>query len=259
MSTTTTSIIGVDGAGKTTLLQHFKDHKGISTLFVPQYNLAKTHPLTNLAVTLERIGAFADDFRQPSLKAAALFTAMSLFGRITKTLPADQILTERHPSLDCLVYSQFYGAFLNESLRPDNLRPRLMERMNAEALRSVEEYCLDMSNGIRFWDFPLWMKDILGRSPDEQLQIYSRLFRTDPPDQVFFIRLGQEFLQDRLAQRTNAHRELHEQIPLLMQLQAGYEKLLRALPIRQVVLHHCDSDHDANRMASVLRSTFFPR
>ena len=209
-------------------------------------------PLGELCRIFDLLSSLGDRIGHPALKAMGLFLGMTLFGPTERFVihrqAPDVLVTDRHPILDCLVYSHFYLPRLERPIAPfaDRLAAGLAEagRDPVATMAAVEAWIErlpePLCNAGGFRGLPIVLAQLFERPARELLGPLEALFGTPFPDCVVRLQVPVATACDRIEARASnagaAAREMHESRLALEGIHETYRKTLALLETERPVL-----------------------
>ena len=217
------SICGVDGTGKTTLVQKLKS-QGEVTLRAPQVHESGSFQVSKASEALERLSQWADQKGDLVTKACALFLAMSLQPRaeaeLKESSQPSRIFRERDPILDLVVYSPLYLKILQPTHR---FVPAL--GVDEPLIQACFDSQASLFPGLKLEELPTGLIQFFSQPLTSWIPKLIQVWGVQPPQQVVLLKGSADLLKTRMELKAKSQaKEFHEQLPLLLMLQAGFEE-----------------------------------
>ena len=236
------AILGIDGSGKTSAIEKLRRHSresGFALMRCPDFHLNGVSAISKLSEQLALLSQSADEVKNSSLKFAALFLRMTLFGLAEKEIEnkhrnAKAIVQERHALLDAEVYTGLYtnlnAATIDQALL-GQLTDTLSEK-DGSAWASIQNW-IDTENKrlgtqLRLENITDYCRQLFDQGQATYLKTMAQHFQTSLPTRVIFLDVPVDEALRRIAMR-NSTAELHENKVFLTKLRNGYLKLFPTL------------------------------
>jgi len=231
-------ITGLDGSGKSSLLsqiasQALPNNIGFIHLpFITVEYLQADSQLYAAANCVNAINRLADQTKQPSFKALALFAAMLLYRPVLQHTQQNNpriVFCERHPLIDTPVYALFYIPKLLPQAFATNTLAALQDQYSNEIAYICDlipsQFITNEPRDIR--TFTKFMFRWFYQEQHTTAAHYLSLFDTELPNKIYFLDAQPETLIKRLESR--AVSEAHETLATLSQLRDTYNYLFNQL------------------------------
>ncbi|MBN1182877.1 MAG: hypothetical protein JXB49_11355 [Bacteroidales bacterium] len=248
-------ITGLDGSGKSTLLAALEQHKGdndFDIIYLPHIETASLELYSNLynaAVFVNTLSKQADDSKSPALKALAIFASMLLYRPLVQSKNNTRVSTvfaERHPLVDTGVYAMFYA----EKAAIEVLPREIISSLNAQfpdALFYLGRFIPDEIRQDKEPDISWFLQFIYQRFFKEGktgIQDLGELFGKNLPSKIHYLKADPEALIERITHRNRL--EAHENLEVLIELSHGYDKILKILETKGVIVDTIDANDFEN-------------
>ncbi|GGL19820.1 hypothetical protein [Mangrovihabitans endophyticus] len=217
MSEVRVALIGVDGSGKTTVARGVP---GVAVVHAIRPHEDPASPYADVSRHLAAASAVADEVGRAQLKVAVLYLQLGLYGPAERASAGRDVLADRHPLIDPLVYLPLYARLgVDPGERGDTRRWwAAMEPATAAAVRETLA-------GTDPWELGGDLIRLAAKPPGELLAELVRLFDVGLPDAVVLLDLPVEQALARTRGRTRGN-ELHETTAVLGAARTRYAEVL---------------------------------
>jgi len=245
----TTLILGIDGSGKTTILERISELNGddISVLYVPKIKtslIENNNELKKVAEFINRITLLSEKEGNPSLKVIAMFSSMLIFKDLRNNLNKN-IVTERFPLIDTIIFAQLYKKYLSPKLLGIEIQNRLNSTYKNELIFLINKINIKPSKKGLSYDLLFFIDDFLSKKQNLNFSQVNKIFNLELPQKIFFLDVNIDIIVDRIASRNI--KELHETKAMLKTMKKYYLDLLAKENIAYEVIKN-ETYKDAERL-----------
>lgn len=203
--------------------------------------------MQGLSRIFDELGSTGDHLNHPTLKALALFLAMSLSGDVLDDLSGERsIIFERDPILDVMSYASFYLPQMKK--QSGGATFDFSKLIKDKDLALLNDYLIALTNRVDSEPLNLLslVLETFSGDYEKQASLLKNWFQVSLPTRVLLLEIDELLLAERLKfkEEGGQKKELHEAVPKLLEFQSSYERLAIALniPYKRVQVHN---DHQA--------------
>jgi thymidylate kinase len=239
------AITGIDGSGKSTISRKIINMKPelkneIQVLTCPIFHETPNAPLADISRQLDCMSRAADELGNYELKAIAQYVQTTLFGFVEdfliNTFDPLLMINERHPVIDFLAYGHFYHKLMQKPLDKKEFEIPLkkkLEKFEKEAYESIIGWIKTLgkkhNKELTLWNIDKHIMEIFDKKGKEFIETVKEHTGAQLPDTVIILEVNPGLATERIKNRDNDHKELHEQNDMLEMIRQKYYEAVEFL------------------------------
>ena len=217
-------ISGIDGSGKTTILDYISklNYDDISALYLPKIKeslIKNNHDLKKVAEFINQMTLLAEKEGNPSLKVIAMFSSMLIFKDLSNNLNKN-IVTERFPLIDTIIFAQLYNKYLSPKLLDIEIQNWLNSTYKSELIFLINKINIKPSKKGLSYDLLFFIDEFLSNKKNLNFNQVNKIFNLKLPHKIYFLDVNIDTVLKRISLRNV--KELHETKVMLKTMKNSY-------------------------------------